>query len=78
MKKGSRHSMESRLKISAALRTKEVREKILAGNVDQKRTPQTRQNISKGLKRHWAPQEVRDRQWRRLKRLQQLHQQQSQ
>ena len=53
MKKGSHHTMQTRLWISTTLRTKEVRDKILAANIGSKRTAKTRENISKGLKRHW-------------------------
>jgi hypothetical protein len=43
MKKGTKHSEETKRKISAALRTKEIREKIIAANAGSKRTAQTRQ-----------------------------------
>ena len=80
MKKGSRHSQETIMKISAVQRanppmkgvhpSREVIEKIRAANLGQKRSEATKKNISAGLKRYWSSQEVRDRRWKRLKRLQ--------
>jgi hypothetical protein len=83
LKKGSRrhHSQETRRKISEALKANphhpfrgkhlpnEMREKIRQSNIGQKRSETTKKNISAGLKRHWQPQEVRDRQLKWLKRL---------
>jgi SOS response regulatory protein OraA/RecX len=68
MKKGSRHSMESRLKMSESI--KQVRDKIIARHLGSKRTGITCERIRRGLRRYWASQEVRDRKWKRLKRLQ--------
>jgi hypothetical protein len=63
MKKGKKHNKEAKRKMSAALKTnppnkakhwsQEVREKTRASNIGQKRSEQTRHNISLGLKKHW-------------------------
>jgi len=44
IKKGSHHSIQSRLKIAAALRTEENREKIIAANIGKKRSKETCKN----------------------------------
>jgi NUMOD3 motif len=64
MKKGKKLSEETKRKISAAklrnhlMRGKswpeDVRQKIRAANIGQKRTELTKQNISNSLRRHWA------------------------
>jgi hypothetical protein len=60
MKKGSHHSQDTIRKISARLRTAEIREKILAANVGSKRTDKTRQNISLGLRKMWERKHLRE------------------
>ena len=68
MKKGSRHTLQTRLKMSESI--KQVRDKIIATHLGSKRSYKTCENISKGLKRHWETRHHEQQQQQSLQQLQ--------